>query len=103
MNPVELRLNDSSEDLETVIRATYKQVLGNAYVMESERLAVPESQFKDGRITVREFVRQVAQSYLYKSRFFDNCPRIAVLSLTSSIYSVALLIVTMRQIHTVRF
>lgn len=73
--PVELRLNDSPETVEIVIQAVYKQVLGNAYVMESERLTVPESRLKQGRVTVREFVRQVAQSDLCKSRFFDNCPR----------------------------
>ncbi len=73
--PVELRPHDSLEALETVIRAVYRQVLGNAYVMESERLSIAESKFKEGNISVREFVRQVAQSELYKSRFFDNCPR----------------------------
>jgi phycoerythrin-associated linker protein len=75
IEPVELYANDSVEALEIVIRAVYRQVLGNAYVMESERLTVPESKLKEGRISVREFVRQVAQSALYKSRFFDNCPR----------------------------
>jgi phycoerythrin-associated linker protein len=74
-NPIELRPNDSIEIIETVIRAIYRQVLGNAYVMESERLIVPESKLKHGDINVREFVRQVAQSDLYKSRFFDNSPR----------------------------
>lgn len=73
--PVELRDRDSIETLEIVVQAVYRQVLGNSYVMESERLTVPESQFKNGSITVREFVRQVARSGLYKSRFFDNCPR----------------------------
>lgn len=73
--PVELRFNDSTEAVETVIRAVYRQILGNAYVMESERLTVPESKLKEGKISVREFVRQVAQSELYQSRFFDNCPR----------------------------
>lgn len=73
--PTELRANDSTEAVETVIRSVYRQVLGNAYVMESERLIIPESRLKEGTITVREFVRYIAQSELYKSRFFDNCPR----------------------------
>ena len=72
---VELVPGRSEEEVETVIRAVYRQVLGNAYVMESERLTVPESQCKRGEISVREFVRQVAKSELYRSRFFDNCPR----------------------------
>jgi phycoerythrin-associated linker protein len=74
-DPVELRSGYSSEDVETVIRAVYRQVLGNAYVMESERLEVPESQLKRGELSVREFVRQVAKSSLYTSRFFDIVPR----------------------------
>ena len=73
--PVELLPGRSSEEVETVIRAVYRQVLGNAYVMESERLSVPESKLKEGEITVREFVRQVGRSDLYRSRFFDTCPR----------------------------
>jgi phycoerythrin-associated linker protein len=43
--------------------------------MESERLTVPESQLKKGEISVREFVRQVGKSELYRSRFFESCPR----------------------------
>ena len=73
--PVELFPGASLADMEMVINAVYRQVLGNAYVMESERLAIPESKLKEGSISVREFIRQVAKSELYKSRFFDNCPR----------------------------
>lgn len=73
--PVELYPASSAADAETVIQATYRQVLGNAYVMESERLSVPESKLKSGEISVREFVRQVAQSDLYRTRFFDSCAR----------------------------
>ncbi len=35
---VELRPNATEEDLQVVIRAVYKQVLGNAHVLESQRL-----------------------------------------------------------------
>jgi phycocyanin-associated rod linker protein len=79
--PVELRPDATATDKEVVIRAVYRQVLGNAYVMESERLTVPESQFKQGNISVREFVRQVAKSALYQSRFFDNCYRYRAIEL----------------------
>jgi phycoerythrin-associated linker protein len=72
--PVEL-VSSGVEETENVIRAVYRQVLGNAYVMESERATVPESQFKRGELSVREFVRAVAKSSLYSSRFFDTCPR----------------------------
>ena len=69
---VELRLNATKEDIEAVICATYKQVLGNDYLMKSERLISAESLLRDGNITVREFVRAVAKSELYKSKFFYN-------------------------------
>jgi phycoerythrin-associated linker protein len=66
---------DDDAKKEQIIRAVYKQVLGNAYVMDSERQLVAESQFKLGEISVREFVRMVAKSELYRGRFFDTCPR----------------------------
>ncbi len=80
-DPINLWPSRSNEEVETVIRSVYKQVLGNAYVMESERLTVPESQLKRGEISVREFVRQVAKSELYSSRFFDNTARYRAIEL----------------------
>ena len=65
----------SDEEAESIIRAVYRQILGNAYVMESERATVPESQFKRGELSVREFIRAVGKSEVYRSRFFDTCPR----------------------------
>ena len=79
--PVELVDGSSETDYEVVIRTTYRQVLGNAHIMESERLIIPESQLKQGQISVREFVRQIAKSDLYRSRFFDNCPRYRAIEL----------------------
>ncbi|WP_416238304.1 phycobilisome rod-core linker polypeptide [Synechococcus sp. CCY9202] len=60
-------------DKSTLIRAVYQQVLGNQYIMESERLEGPESLFRRGYLSVREFVRQVAKSGLYRQKFFENC------------------------------
>jgi phycoerythrin-associated linker protein len=79
--PIEWVPGISGEEAESIIRAVYRQVLGNAYVMESERLAVPESQFKLGQLSVREFVRAVAKSDLYQSRFFTSCPRYRAIEL----------------------
>ncbi|MDZ8080619.1 MAG: phycobilisome rod-core linker polypeptide [Nostoc sp. DcaGUA01] len=78
---IELWSGASVDDTEILIRAVYRQVLGNAYVMESERLIAPESQLKQGIINVREFVRQVAKSELYRSRFFDNVYRYRTIEL----------------------
>lgn len=69
---VELRPNATEEDLQAIVRAVYRQVLGNAHVMESQRLTSAESQLRNGDITVRGFVRAVAQSDLYRSLFFET-------------------------------
>ncbi len=73
--PLEYVPGRSEEEAESIIRAVYRQVLGNAYVMESERAVVPESQFKRGELSVREFVRAIAKSDAYMSRFFETSPR----------------------------
>ncbi|MEM9217584.1 MAG: phycobilisome rod-core linker polypeptide [Cyanobacteria bacterium P01_F01_bin.150] len=70
--PVELWSHASEDDLQIVIQAVYRQVLGNQYVMDSQRLSSSESLLRDGSITVRGFVRSVAQSDLYRSLFFDT-------------------------------
>ena len=70
--PVELRQNWKKEDAEMVISAVYRQLLGNDYLMKSERLTSAESLLCDGNLTVREFVRGVAKSELYKNKFFYN-------------------------------
>lgn len=67
--PLELRANWTSEEAKTVIQAVYRQVLGNDYLMESERLTGLESLLMNGQLTVREFVRGVAKSDLYKTKF----------------------------------
>jgi phycoerythrin-associated linker protein len=61
------------DEIQTVIRAVYKQVLGNPHVMESERLVTAESQLCDRSISVREFVRAVAKSDFYSDRYFSSC------------------------------
>ncbi len=70
---LEKRLNATPEDVEAIIQAVYKQVLGNPHLLISERLVIAESLLRDSKITVQEFVRQVAKSELYKQKFFYNC------------------------------
>ena len=69
----ELWPNSTVEDKQAAIRAVYKHVLGNPHVMDSERLVTAESQLCDGSISVREFVRAVAKSTFYRSRYFESC------------------------------
>ncbi len=71
--PVEIRNNSNADDKAIAIRAVYKQVLGNPHVMESERLVSAESQFCNGSISLREFVRAVAKSDFYRARYFETC------------------------------
>ncbi|MGG6296961.1 phycobilisome rod-core linker polypeptide [Leptolyngbya sp. AN02str] len=68
--PVELRANWTEDDVNAAIWAAYRQVLGNEHVMQSERLTSAESLLRQGQITVRDFVRAIAQSELYRKKFF---------------------------------
>lgn len=68
--PLELRPKATADEVETIILAVYQQVLGNPHLLNSERLVIPESLLRDRKITVQEFVRQVAKSDLYKDKFF---------------------------------
>lgn len=63
---------DDSTSLDEVISAAYRQVFGNAHVMDFERCTELEAQLKDGRLTVREFIKGLAKSSFYKSRFFSG-------------------------------
>ena len=72
---VELFPGASEDDITAVIRAAYRQVFGNAHIMESERVVVAESQLRLGILPVREFIRALAKSALYRSRFVENCSR----------------------------
>jgi phycoerythrin-associated linker protein len=69
----ELWSTSGVDEVQGVIRAVYKQVLGNPHVMESERLVTAESQLCDRSISVREFVRLVAKSDFYRTRYFQKC------------------------------
>jgi phycoerythrin-associated linker protein len=73
MSGLELYPNSSASDIQTIIRAVYKQVLGNPHVMDSERLSSAESQLAEGSLSVREFVRAVGQSDFYRARYFEKC------------------------------
>jgi phycoerythrin-associated linker protein len=73
MTPLELWPARSADEVQTIIRAVYKQVLGNPHVMDSERLTSAESQLASGEISVREFVRAVGTSEFYRARYFEKC------------------------------
>ncbi len=66
----ELRPDRTEADVEVIVRAAYRQVLGNAYLLEGERLDSAESLLQQGVISVRGFVLAIAQSELYREKFF---------------------------------
>lgn len=80
-SPVELRPNWSEDDVQAVITAAYRQVFGNEHLMESERLTRAESLLRNGGINVREFIRALAQSELYRQKFFYSTPQVRLIEL----------------------
>ena len=80
-SPVELRTNWSEGDVQAAITSAYRQVFGNDYLMQSERLVSAESLLRRGDITVREFIRALAQSELYRQKFFYSTPQVRFIEL----------------------
>lgn len=78
---LELRSPWTEDDLQAIIRAVYRHVLGNDYLMQSERLTSSESLLRQGNISVREFVRAVAKSELYRNKFFHANSQIRFIEL----------------------
>jgi len=66
---------DSADQINGLIRATYRQVMGNPHLMESERAMAAESRYAEGYLSTRELVRAIALSPEYSRRFFEtNAP-----------------------------
>jgi len=83
-NNVPAKLTNDSislENINSIIEAGYKQVFGNAHLMESERLPKVESQLRNGQITVKEFVRQLAISEKYRALFWDGYSNLKAIEL----------------------
>jgi phycocyanin-associated rod linker protein len=66
---VELRPNWTQGEVQSVISAAYRQVLGNEHLMRGDRLVSEESLLVQGAIAVRDFVRAIANSELYRQKF----------------------------------
>lgn len=79
--PLELRTHWTEDNVQAVIWAAYRQVFGNEHLMESERLTSAESLLRQGSITVQNFVRTLAQSELYRQKFFYSTPQVRFIEL----------------------
>jgi len=67
-NNADLRQSDA----QAVIRAAYRQVFGNAHLMDEERCHTAESLFVNGDLTVQGLVTAFAQSDTYRRLFLDQ-------------------------------
>ena len=67
------RYSPNDDDcLEDAIKAAYRQVYGNAHVMDNECSTELEAQLRNGDINVRQFVTGLAKTSFYKSRYFES-------------------------------
>tara|TARA_Y100001934_G_scaffold80593_1_gene100056 strand:+ start:308 stop:712 length:405 start_codon:yes stop_codon:yes gene_type:complete len=98
--PLELIPGDEDARKEQIIRAVYKQVLGNAYVMDSERQIVEESQFKLGEISVRELVGGLPKATCTAAASLITARDTATSSWPSAIFSDAHLLTTRKCVST---
>lgn len=73
--PLELRPTSTEGEIVAVIRAVYRQVLGNEHLMSQERLLSAESLLQGREISVRDFVRAVALSDVYRRKFLEANPQ----------------------------
>lgn len=72
-SPVRLAGNSSEGELSEAVQAIYRQLL-NRIPFTSERLVAAESQLRDGRLSVAEFVAQVSGSDLFQQRLSRMAP-----------------------------
>ena len=72
----------SEDELQQVIRSTYRQVLGNVGMTDAMRLKAAESQLRNGRISVKEFATMVASSGLYRSIYYDQSAPVRYVEIT---------------------
>jgi phycocyanin-associated rod linker protein len=79
--PVELRPYATEADTQAVIWAAYRQVFGNDHLMQSEQLTSAESLLRQRLITVRDFVRTLAKSELYRQKFFHSTQQVRFIEL----------------------
>ena len=69
VNSLESDLRQSNA--QAVIRAAYRQVFGNAHLMDEERCTSAESLYVNGDLNVQGLVTALAQSETYRKLFLD--------------------------------
>ena len=71
--PVQLLRDPSETQVQEVVQAVYRQLL-NRVPFAAERQMDPESQLRDGQLSVAEFVAQIAGSELFQERLQRMAP-----------------------------
>ncbi len=66
------RLADSLSDVDAIIWAAYRQIFGEHLILESSRQSFLESQLRNRAITVREFIRGLGKSEVYRQLVADT-------------------------------
>lgn len=61
----------SSEDMNALIQAAYRQIFNEQQMLASNRQSTLETRLKAGSITVREFIRGLATSDTFRIRNYD--------------------------------
>ncbi|BAZ38425.1 phycobilisome linker polypeptide [Calothrix sp. NIES-4101] len=62
----------SSADMDVLIAAAYRQIFNEQQMTVSSRQKTLESQLKAGQITVRDFIRGLATSDIFRTRNYDT-------------------------------
>ena len=60
------------DSLKIAIEASYKQIYGNFHPMESEQPIDLNRRLRNGDLSIREFIRELAKSPFYKYHFFEK-------------------------------
>ncbi len=66
-----LDINPDKSELDQIIQAAYRQIFNEQQMLASNRLTVLESQLKNGEITVKDFVRGLLTSPVFRERNYN--------------------------------
>lgn len=83
-DPPQYRLRDaiSNSDVDEIIWAGYRQVFGEHLILESNRQTNLESQLRNRAISVREFIRGLGKSDVYRELVWDTNSNYRVVDIT---------------------
>lgn len=83
-DPTQYRLRDaiSNSDVDEIIWAGYRQIFGEHLILESNRQTNLESQLRNRAISVREFIRGLGKSDVYRELVWDTNSNYRVVDIT---------------------